>query len=227
MKLVAPSGETVATLTNFACHPTVLDGDNSLVSSDYVSGFYQTMTQEALRGEHLFLQGAIGGWVQPLQGDHSIELARRLGQEVARASLELLAEAVANGPAELEFRSREFSVPLDNWGFKLMMWLGVLARETLDGDMQTEAAWFRIGGAQFVTHPGETSPYYSLRSRELMNASHTFVLGLTQDAMGYILKPEYFADDAAFPHGDYLISVSAGAETGPRLMESLRLLVNE
>jgi hypothetical protein len=221
LQFVSVAGETIATLTNYACHPTVLGPDNTMVSADYVDGFYRQMA-ENLAGEHLFLQGAIGGWVQPVQGDRSKSLALQLGISLADAALAALSEADDNAYAPLQFASRSFDVPLDNWGFRLLIWLGVLERELYDGAMRTSVAWFQIGQAQFVTHPGETSPAYSLASRDLLDARHSFVLGLTQDAMGYILKPEYFADDVEYPHGSYLTSVSAGAEAGPRVMAALK-----
>lgn len=56
--------KTIATLSNFACHPTFLDAVESEVSSDYIHGNYETLKKTS-GGESLFLQGAIGGWVQP------------------------------------------------------------------------------------------------------------------------------------------------------------------
>lgn len=224
LQFVTLSGESILTLTNYACHPTVLGPENSWVSADYAAGFYQQMTA-ALPGEHLFLQGAIGGWVQPLQGDRSHRLALELGRSLGEAALQALNVADENPYAALAYRSREVDVPLDNWGFRLLMWLGVLERETFDGAMRTSVAWFRIGQAQFVTHPGETSPAYSIASRALMDTRHSFVLGLTQDAMGYILKPDYFADEVSYPHADYLTSVSVGEQAGPRIMAALEEIV--
>ena len=218
-------GVSVATLTNYACHPTVLDGENTQVSSDYLAGFYSAMS-ESLEGEHLFFQGAIGGWVQPIEGDSSHARALKLGTQVAGAAVGALQRSEENPFQPLVMRSKTFEVPLENWGFRLMMWLGVLERETFDGAMLSRASWMRIGNAEFVSHPGETSPAYSFASRELMDTKHSFVLGLTQDAMGYILKPEYFADDVAYPHAEYLQSVSAGPQAGPRLMQALTELIN-
>ncbi len=226
LQFVSETGESLLTLTNFACHPTVLGPDNTFSSADYAAGFYRAMAQ-ALPGEHLFLQGAIGGWVQPLQGDRSHDLALAHGESLAAAALETLATGEDNPYAQLGYREQTVDVPLDNWGFRLLIFLGVLERELHDGAMRTSVATFRIGKAAFVTHPGETSPAYALASRALLGVEHTFVLGLTQDAMGYILKPEYFADGASYPHGEYLTSVSAGSETGPRLMAALRKLIEE
>jgi neutral/alkaline ceramidase-like enzyme len=225
IQFVDDEGISLLTLVNYACHPTVLGPDNTQVSADYVAGFYQKLTNE-IGGENLFFQGAIGGWVQPLQGDRSHELALAHGESLAVAVIDLLTDAQHNAYAPLVFRRQQVDVPLDNWGFRLLMWLGVLERQTYDGAMRTSVAWFNVGEAEFVTHPGETSPAYSLASREMMDARHSFVLGLSQDAMGYILKPEYFAEEVSYPHAEYLTSVSAGASAGPLIMQALAELVD-
>jgi hypothetical protein len=224
LQFLDADGRSLATLTNYACHPTVLGPDNTLVSADYVAGFYETMAAR-LGGENLFLQGAIGGWVQPLQGDRSVDLAQDHGRRLAAAALSALDEAVSNPYEPMAFNERTVDVTLENWGFRLMLWLGVLERPTYNGAMRTSVTWFRLGLAEFVTHPGETSPAYSLASREMLSSPFGFVMGLSQDAMGYILKPDYFAHPERFPHGDYLVSVSAGPTAGPRIMAALRDVV--
>ena len=224
LQFVSLAGDSIATLTNYPCHPTVLGPENTNVSADYLRGFYAHMASN-LSGEHLFLQGAIGGWVQPLQGDRSHGYALELGRALAQATLANLEDAQNNDYLELDYRTQIVDVPLENWGFRLLIWLGVLERELYDGAMRTSVAWFQIGRAQFVTHPGETSPAYSKASRALMDTTHTFVLGLSQDAMGYILKPEYFTDEVAYPHADYLTSVSVGEQAGPRIMAALEELI--
>ncbi|XOV83263.1 MAG: neutral/alkaline non-lysosomal ceramidase N-terminal domain-containing protein [bacterium] len=225
MQFVDNNGVNLLTLVNYACHPTVLGPENTEVSADYVAGLYQKLSRE-LGGEHLFLQGAIGGWVQPLQGDRSHDLAIAHGESLASAVIELLVQAQPNTYAPLMFRQQQVDIPLDNWGFRLLLWLGVLDRQTYAGAMRTRVAWFKVGEAEFVTHPGETSPAYSLASRDLMNTTHSFVLGLSQDAMGYILKPEYFADDASYPHAEYLTSVSVGATAGPLIMQAVKDVID-
>jgi len=222
---LADPRRSIATLTNFPCHPTVLGPENHLVSADYVGGFYGAM-DSALGGVNVFLQGAIGGWVQPRQDDRSFATAREYGELVAAVSRALLREAEPVPRPEVRFASTTVDIPLDNWGFRLLMLLGVLDRELIDGRIRTEVAWFAIGGVQFATHPGETSPAYSLATRELMgNPRHSMILGLGLDALGYILKPVYFADDAQFPHAGYLTSVSVGPEAAPLVMRALATLV--
>lgn len=224
LQVTTLSGETLATLTNYPCHPTVLDGGNTLLSADYLSGFYQTM-QSHMSGEHLFYQGAIGGWVQPISGASSAERATALGTELANASLALLKEATEQDSPPLSYGDKLVSVPVENWGFRLMMWLDVLQRDITEGRMTTRVSVFEIADNLFITHPGETSPAYSIACRALTPAKNVFVLGLTQDAMGYILKPDYFANENKYPHAAYLTSVSAGSETGPILMQAITELV--
>ena len=218
LQLVAEdSGRTLATLTNYACHPTILGPDNTQVSADYVAGFYEVM-RKSLPGQHVFLQGAIGGWVQPLQGDRSHDLALQTGRSLGRSALAALEQRRRSQREDLDYRESSIKIPLENWGFRLLMWLGVLDRQTEDGAMSSVVSVFRWGNTMFVTHPGETSPAYSLASRALFPDHPTLVLGLTHDAMGYILKPEYFDADADYPHGDYLTSVSVGSRAGPVVM---------
>jgi hypothetical protein len=223
MQLLDDDGASVATLTNFACHPTVLDAVFDQVSSDYVAGFYRHMA-EHLEGEHLFLQGAIGGWVQPDRPRRDVALALDYGESVARTALELLSHSRSVAPALLRFASLRFEVPLENPGFSALLEAGVLSRELRDGRLTTESAWFAVGDVEFVTHPGETSPAHAIATRELLGVEHSMVLGLTLDALGYILKPEYFAADAPFPSADYLTATSVGPEAAPRLLAAIEVL---
>jgi len=72
---------------------------------------------EALPGEHLFLQGAIGGWVQPVKGERTFALAERYGASLAEAAREALASAEPALQPRLEFRRQPFEIALENPGF--------------------------------------------------------------------------------------------------------------
>jgi hypothetical protein len=93
--------------------------------------------------------------------------------------------------------------------------------------VDSEIAWFAIGDAHFVTHPGETTPWHSLETKKMMNTSGPkFVIGLGLDALGYILKPKFF-ENKSLPHAEYLTSMSVGKHTGPDLMSSLKSLISQ
>jgi hypothetical protein len=198
----------------------VLDGVSDQVSADYVAGFYRLMGQ-TLPGEHLFLQGAIGGWVQPVKGERTFALADGYGAEIARAALDALATAAPSLQPRLEFRRQGFEIPLENPGFTALLDAGVLNRPLYDGRLRTEVAYLALGDLTLATHPGETSPTHSLDTRRMLGGEHTMVLGLTQDALGYILKPEYFSPGNALPSSDYLTATSVGPQAAPRMLEAL------
>ena len=222
LQLIDNEGRTVATLTNFACHPTILDGVHDVVSTDWVGGLYRGLA-DALPGEHLYFQGAIGSWVQPVKGDRSFELADRYGRGLASAVL----GALENGPplqgTDIAAAHTRVSFPLENDGFRQLSQLGLFDREFSE-HVETEVAWCRIGEMQFATHPGETPPGYSHNTRELMGGGPTMILGLGLDALGYIMEPSWFGNDS-IPHTGYLASMSVGPETGPELLTALRQVI--
>jgi Neutral/alkaline non-lysosomal ceramidase, N-terminal len=226
LQFVGSDGLAIATLVNFACHPTVMDAASDQVSSDYVGGFYSAMAK-AVPGEHLFLQGAIGGWVQPDKRDQSFSRAEGYGEAVAAKALELLKSADSDPTPRLRAARQEFLVPLENPGFNALLEAGVLRRTLEEGRLRTEVALLEIGPAVLVTHPGETSPQHGLDTRALIGRRHSFVLGLTGDALGYILKPEYFAPGAPFPSADYLTATSISPSIAPLMMSAVEELVRD
>lgn len=215
-------GKPIATLTNFACHPTFLDSRFSEVSADYVSGYYKRLKQ-LTGGEALFLQGAIGGWVQPEDGEGSFEKALKRGNQLADAVFNALPSAKPLTTTTIRFNSRQVKFPVENEAWKQLSVIGTVAREFSDS-VASEVAWFSIGAAQFATHPGETAPYYGLETKKLMKSGPKFVLGLGNDALGYILKPTFF-EDQTIPHAEYLTSMSVGKPTAPLLMKTIEELI--
>ena len=216
------SGKSIATLTNFACHPTVLDGDNTLISADWVGSFYKTMA--ALPGESLFLQGAIGCWIQPETPERTFKLAEKYGTDLGQKTLDALKQAKPLTDTKLRFANKVFGVPIENDKFKMMSALGLVPRSFSD-NVTTEVAWFAIGPAQFATHIGETAPLYSNETKALMKSGPKFILGLGLDHLGYICPPKYFENTAAIKFADYLTDMSPGPKAGPTMMEALRSIV--
>lgn len=224
LQLRDSEGKPVVTLTNFACHPTFMDARFSEVSSDYVNGYYKQMKKQT-GAEALFLQGAIGGWVQPEDGEGSFEKAYQRGRELADAVFAVLPQANPLTSSNISFQSRQVKFPVENEGWKQLAAIGTIRREIKDS-VTTELAWFSIGEAQFATHPGETAPFYGLETKKLMGSGPRFVLGLGNDALGYMVKPSFF-EDKNIPHATYLTGMSVGKPTAPLMMDQLRLIIPE
>jgi len=86
------SGAPIATLLNFACHPTILGPANKLLSPDY-PGYARKVVEQYGGGTCLFLQGAAGncGPTHGFIGEVAVAqwLGERLGLEAARVRLEI------------------------------------------------------------------------------------------------------------------------------------------
>ncbi len=226
IQFLSTGNKSVATLTNFACHPTVLGADNTLVSADFPSGFYKQMKAKK-GGVNLFLQGAIGGWVQPENIPRTFEEAEQRGKGLADVVLAALKNAKTIAGTTIDFRSKVFEIPVHNEGFSKLSAAGILKRDIGDGTL-TEIAWFSIGNAIFATHPGETSPLFSFNTKQLMkNDGPKFIIGLGMDELGYIIKPAFFIPGSTLHATPYLISMSPGKEAGEKMMEVLTFLSNQ
>jgi neutral ceramidase len=85
-------GNPVATLVNYACHPTIMGPDNRLITPDYPGPVRETV-EGIVGGTCLFLQGAAGnqGPVEGFTGDTAVyrRLGKQLGIEAARVRLNI------------------------------------------------------------------------------------------------------------------------------------------
>lgn len=83
-------GATLATIVNYACHPTTLAWENQLISPDYIGAMREVM--EAATGDApcLFLQGASGELAPAEQYTGDVTVADRHGRRLGHAALAAL-----------------------------------------------------------------------------------------------------------------------------------------
>jgi hypothetical protein len=86
---VATSGQALGTIVNYACHPTTLAWQNTLISPDYVGAMREVVEQHT-QSPCLFLQGASAdlGPREGFVGDTSV--ADRNGRQLGFAALAVL-----------------------------------------------------------------------------------------------------------------------------------------
>jgi hypothetical protein len=223
LKLQNQKNKNIATLTNFACHPTIMDDATTAASADYLWGYYSYLDKQS-GGVNLFLQGAIGGWIQPEDVPSSFENAELYGTSLAKYVLDILKNAQSNSSPSITFASKLVNFPVVNQNFKLLSKAGVIERD-FGETVASEIAFFSIGDCSFATHPGETVPAMSFASKKMMkNKGARFVMGLSQDALGYIIKPSFFDPKNNIPHSQYLTGMSIGPETMQIILQTLREL---
>jgi hypothetical protein len=97
-RVAADSGQRLATIVNYACHPTTLAWDNRQISPDYVGALRETIERET-RAACVFLQGASGD-LGPREGFvGNLETADRNGRQLAYAALSALEAIPSAGTA--------------------------------------------------------------------------------------------------------------------------------
>ena len=219
-------GKNLATITNFACHPTIMDDATTMASADYVGGYYHFL--DSLQGGmNMFLQGAIGGWVQPEDVPSSFENATKYGSDLAKFVMNKLSKSSALLGNKIKFQSKVVYFPVLNQGVRMLSKGGIIKRDFSE-KVASEIAYFSIGNAQFATHPGETVPALSHQTTALMKGQGPkFVMGLGMDALGYILKPSFFDSTQKIPHSEYLTGMSVGPETMQIIYKTLEELTKK
>lgn len=86
-----PRDGVVASVTNFACHPTVMFGTNMLISADYPAYVRRTIQQSLGDAPALFLNGACGD-VNPAWMEQRFEEVERVGTIVGAEALRRIQE---------------------------------------------------------------------------------------------------------------------------------------
>jgi hypothetical protein len=95
-RVTAEDGRVLASIVNYACHPTTLAWENTLISPDYIGAMRELVERET-DGPCLFLQGASGelGPREGFVGDTAV--ADRNGRELGYAALAALTALPAAG----------------------------------------------------------------------------------------------------------------------------------
>ncbi|MCL2119724.1 MAG: neutral/alkaline non-lysosomal ceramidase N-terminal domain-containing protein [Planctomycetaceae bacterium] len=199
LKVTDASGQIKAIAFGYACHPTVLD--IYLWSGDY-PGFAQAELEKWYPGTTaLFFQGA-GADMNPLPR-RSIPLARQYGITLAAAVDRTLQENMKALPATLKTAYKEVALPLDtpysedhlaeiaqNGPNHLKRYAQRFLDQIQNGETLMRSypypvqAW-NIGGWPLFTLGGELTLGYAIELKQKYGED-TFVLGFTNDVMGYI-----------------------------------------
>jgi hypothetical protein len=247
-------GQTIVTLVNFASHPESLGSDNTLLSADYIHALRETVEDGSqwqtapdmpgLGGDAIFINGAVGGMMTPLNIDTispdgdtwttgTFEKADTIGQLLG----EIAIEAVANGEVianpQLAFARQSLLIEVHNGGFQLLFDQGVFQREVIEMDgkgyVRSEMGVLELGPIRMLTVPGELLPELAVGGydgsqmfqsevplidpnntnppdlaaapggpyiKQRMLSPYTWIIGLGNDELGYII-PEYSFELAA------------------------------
>jgi len=239
IQAVTPDGKTIATLVNYAIHPEVLGAGVGLVSPDLVWPLCQRI-EEKTGGMAIFMNGAQGGMVtadnrnldqpsDPQRGywsdSRTWDECLRIGHTMAAEALRIIGPAKSQQQPQLYCGAREVRFPIES----PLLW-GVLQGSPLkypyneDKSVTVRINVVNIGNAQLLTIPGEALPNIGFYLKRKMRGEHNLLLGLTNDAFGYILTK---VDFNSFPRYDYISRTSPGEMTGEIFIEKSLKLIGE
>jgi hypothetical protein len=192
-------GRLAGTVMNWACHPTVMGAGNTLLSSDFAGAYYRIMA-ERLGGTHLFVNGALGASIEPVErflAPDRWDKVDEAGATLADDAEALLARAEPVAQPSLDrLEHRAVGVELENPALYLAALLGLIDRELPPPGEKaaTRITTFAIGPIRFGTLPGEYVPDYGLALREILGGSAQVVVGLGMDWIGYAVTPEQYGN---------------------------------
>lgn len=116
-KVVGPENRILATMVNYACHPTTLAWDNTLISPDFPGAMAETV-EKATGAPCVFLQGASGevGPREGFVGDTAV--ADRNGRQLGYTALAVL-EALPPPATRFEYTGPVISgATIGTWAHK-------------------------------------------------------------------------------------------------------------
>ena len=113
-RVTVKQNRIIATIVNYACHPTTLAWENRLISPDYV-GAMRELVESNTQAPCLFLQGASGELAPAEQYVGDTEIADKNGRQLGYAVMATL-ESMLAPKMELSFSSVvESGAPLAVW----------------------------------------------------------------------------------------------------------------
>ena len=229
IQVVDAAGKPLATLVNYACHPEVIGSDQGIMSPDFVGPLYDRIAERGA-GQGIFLNSAQGGMVTAdCRGPDGKDLRTwdeclRIGNLLADEAIRIVADAPLQDDPPLFCGCTTIEFPVENEMLLAVVKLSPLGFElSPDGCVATQINVVNLGNAQILTIPGEALPNIGFYLKRKMSGEHNLLLGLTNDAFGYILTKE---DWNSFDRYNYITRTCLGEMTGEILVEKSLAFVN-
>ncbi len=215
-------GKPLATFVNYACHPEVIGAGQGIMSPDFVGPLYDRIEQRG-GGIGIFVNSALGGMVTAdCRGPDGRDMRTweeciRIGNLLADEALRIVADAPIEKEPKLFCGSTTVEFPVENEMLLAIVKMSQLGFELSEkGTIATQVNVVNLGNAQMLTIPGEALPNIGYYLKGNMHGTHNMLLGLTNDAFGYILTK---VDFNSFERYDYISRTSLGETMGEIFMD--------
>jgi hypothetical protein len=222
IQFLGVGGKTIATLVNYACHPEVIGAGQGILSPDFVGPLYDRIEQRSV-GVGIFVNSALGGMVTAdCRGPDGRDMRTwdeciRIGNLLADEALRIVADTPIEKDPKLFCGSTSVEFPVENQMLLAVVKMSPLGFELNEkGTIATQVNVVNLGKAQMLTIPGEALPNIGYYLKRNMHGKHNMLLGLANDAFGYILTK---VDFNSFERYDYISRTSLGETMGEIFMD--------
>ena len=221
-------GKAIATLVNYASHPEVIGDSQGILSPDFCGPLYDRIEAKA-GGVAIYMNSAQGGMVTAdCRGPEGKDIQTwdeciRIGEVLADEALRIVSGAPVQTDPVLYCDAKTIEFPLDSPLLRAIFTHSPLNYGVKGQDhVSTTLNLVNVGTAQMLTIPGEALPNVGYFIKRHMPTAQPFLLGLTNDAFGYILAK---VDFNSFKRYEYVSRTSLGENTGEILMEESLALI--
>jgi neutral/alkaline ceramidase-like enzyme len=185
------TGKPMAVLMNFAAHPTVLGADNMTFSADFV-GYARNAVERLIGGDvmAIFANGA-QGTIAPraFVGEDAWQRAENVGTILAAEVLKVMLMVKPQDYVEIKLARTPLTL-------KIVPTSVFPPTMAYPPSYESEISAISFGGTiAFIAIPGELGSILNLQVKErgkLLGFEKTFLLGLTNDALGYIISEDEY-----------------------------------
>ena len=185
------TGKPMAVLMNFAAHPTILGADNMTFSADFV-GYARNALERMLGGDTMaiFANGA-QGTIAPraFQGDDAWERAENVGTILATEAFKITLMIKPQDSVDINL----VRTPLT---LKIVPTSVFPPGMTYPASYESEISVVSFDNRfAFVAIPGELGSILNFQVKDrgkMLGFEKTFLLGLTNDALGYIITEDEY-----------------------------------
>lgn len=223
-------GQAILTLVNYAIHPEVIGNGRGILSPDICGPLYDRIESKG-GGMALFVNGALGGMVtadnRRDEGKEANDYAEctRIGYLLADESFRIVEDAPLIADPKLQVYNKTINLPITSELMKAILVNSPLHQEYVGLDsIPTQLNVVNIGPAQLITIPGEALPNIGFYLKRNMPTAFPFLLGLCNDAFGYLLTK---VDFNSFQRYEYISRTSLGEMAGEIYIEEILKMVKE
>ncbi|MHC4325116.1 MAG: hypothetical protein ACYSUX_12705 [Planctomycetota bacterium] len=196
------TGEILASLVNFGCHPvSIYPHLSTSISADYPA-FVTSVIEEAEGGLCLFALGLAGDAVPY---DRGVLPRQQIGRAVGGEALRRLQFVTTTDNVALNGLKKKISFPA-----KKPISENAAGDDKIPGPVTSEIQVLRIGDIYILGLPGEVLVEVGLEIKKRAGLENLFIVTVSNDAIGYVCHSAAYDEGGYEPAGATKLAKGAG-----------------